>query len=105
MTSSHKIENPRTSLSETSTFNDLDILCAALSTEKYLCNSYMTAMHDASHEKYYTLIFDMLKDTSKQQRKLFDLQFQHGWHSFTQASTTEITELVQHFNHNRQQLQ
>ena len=104
MISSQKIENPKTKLSEKSTINDEDLLSTLLQTEKNLCNSYATAMHNASNEKLYLLLFGMLNDTSQQHRKLFDLQFQHGWCSLTPAATTDIKAIEQEYNEYRQQL-
>ena len=105
MTFSNKIENPQTSTPEKANFNDNEILRAALSTEKGLCNTYTTAMLGASNEKLYKLIFDMLKETSQQHRKLVDLQFQHGWLSLTPAPTAEVKALEQEFTDAKQQLQ
>lgn len=104
MTSSKKIENPKTPLSKKSTINDYDILSAALATEKNLCISYTTAMNEASHSKLNALLSDMFKDTSQQHRKLIDLQFQHGWRSLTPAAPEEIAALKEEFNEYKQQL-
>ena len=104
MNSTHKVENPKTPLSKKSTINDDDILSTALLTEKQLCNTYVTAMHEASHESFYSLLFDMLKDTTLQHRKLFDLQFQHGWCSLTPAEPAAVAALKQEFTENKQQL-
>ena len=100
-----KIENPQTPPPEKSKFNDNEILRAALATERNLFNSYTTAMLGASHEKLYKLIFDMLKETSQQHRKLVDLQFQHGWLSLTPAPTAEVKTLEKEFSDAKQQLQ
>ncbi len=104
MTSTQKIENPKTPLSQKSTINDFDILSAALATEKNLCISYALAMNEASHNKFNSLLFDLFKETSQQHRKLFDLQFQHGWRSFTPAAPEEIAALKKEFTEYRQQL-
>lgn len=104
MTSTKKIENPKTPLSKKSTVNDSDILSAALATEKNLCISYVMAMNEASHSKFNSLLSEMFKDTSQQHRKLFDLQFQHGWRSLTPAPPEEIATLKQEFTEYRQQL-
>ena len=105
MTASKNIQNPETILSNKSQFNDRDIISEALSTEKFLCQSYAIAIHDVSHNKLYNQIFSMLDDTSKQQRNFFDLMFQHGWHSITPADASEISALEQQFTENKQQLQ
>lgn len=104
MTFSNKIENPQTPPPEKSAFNDNEILRAALATERNLCTNYTTAMLGASNEKLNKLLFDMLKDTSQQHRKLVDLQFQHGWLSLTPAPTEEVKALEQEFTAAGQQL-
>lgn len=104
MISSEKIENPRTEPSHKGEVTEEDALDAMLSNERSLCDSYTTAMQSTSHENFHTLLFDMLKDTSQQYRKLFDLQFQHGWISFTPVALKEIKTVEQKFDELKQQL-
>ncbi len=104
MTSSKRIENPKTELSKKSAITDYDIMNMARTTEKSLCNAYVAAMEDVGHDSLFTLYSDLLKDTSQQQRKLFDLQFQHGWYSFTQADEQAVKTLEQEFTEYKQQL-
>ncbi|WP_318616339.1 spore coat protein [Sporosarcina sp. YIM B06819] len=104
MTFSNKIENPQTPPPEKQTFNDNEILRAAIATERNFCNSYTTAMLGASHEKLYKLIFEMLKDAAQQHRKLVDLQFQHGWLSLTPAPSEEVKALEKEFRDAEKQL-
>ncbi len=104
MTTSKKIENPKTVTSQKSAVSDADLLSTAIATERNLDSSYTYAMHEASHRKFYSLLFDMLKETSQQHRKLVELQFQHGWSSLTPASSEEVEALKQEFTDYRQQL-
>lgn len=104
MTTFEKISNPKSPLSKKSAVNDADLLNTAIATEKNMCNSYIIAMNEASNGKFYSLLFDMMKETSQQHRKMFDLQFQHGWCSLTPAPTAEITALNQEYTEYRQQL-
>jgi spore coat protein CotF len=99
------IKNPETPYPETPQLNDRDILGDALSTEKYLCQSYVASMHEASHDALYQVIFAQLRDTSKQQRNFFDLQFVHGWYVLTPSTAQEIQQAVQQFEGYKQQLQ
>ncbi|EPD50577.1 hypothetical protein HMPREF1210_02546 [Paenisporosarcina sp. HGH0030] len=99
------VKNPQTPYVETPQLNDRDILNDALSTEKYLCNSYATAMHEASHDALYQTIFTQLRATSKQQRSLYDLMFKHGWYKLTPADPKEIQQATQQFQGYKQQLQ
>lgn len=103
--SEQTIKNPQTPFPETPELNDRDILSDALSTEKYLCNSYQTAMQEASHDALYQLIFAQLRDTSKQQRSFYDLNFKHGWYVLTPTTSQEIQQTVQQFQGYNQQLQ
>ncbi len=61
-------------------------------------------MLEASNEKVSTLLFDLLKDSSQQYRKLFVLQFLHGWYSLTPADSQEINALHQQYSDYKQQL-
>jgi spore coat protein CotF len=99
------VKNPETPHAETPQLNDRDILNDALSTEKYLCGSYATAMHEASHDALYQIIFTQLRDTSKQQRSFYDLLFTHGWYTLTPADPQEIKQVTQQFQEYKQQLQ
>ncbi|MEK4404451.1 spore coat protein [Sporosarcina sp. FSL K6-6792] len=104
MTSTKKIQNPKTQLSKKSAVNDSDLLSSALATEKNMCNSYAIAMPEASNSKFYSSLFDMMKETSQQHRKLYDLQFQHGWCSLTPAQSSEVAALYQEYIEYKQQL-
>ncbi|MHA6261479.1 spore coat protein [Sporosarcina sp. CAU 1771] len=104
MTLPQKIENPRTELSKKKSANDEDILGAMASTEKSLSETYVNTMQNASYEKLYSLLFTMFKESSQQYRKLFELQFQHGWRSFTSVSATEIKATQNQFEKLGQQL-
>lgn len=99
------VKNPETPHAETPQLNDRDILNDALSTEKYLCGSYLTAMNEASHDALYQVIFTQFKDTSKQQRSFYDLLFTHGWYTLSPADTQEIKQASQQFEGYKQQLQ
>ena len=95
--SGNNIKNPETPFPKTQQLNDRDILNDALSTEKYLCQSYVTAMQEASHDSLYQTIFDQFRETSKQQRSLYDLAFKHGWYALTPHDSQEIQQTVQQF--------
>lgn len=99
------MQNPETPYAETSQLNDRDMLNDALSTEKYLCHSYGTAMHEASHDALYQLIFSQMRATSTQQRNFYELLFTHGWYTLAPADANEIQQVVQQFEGYKQQLQ
>lgn len=105
MSQNKKIENPKTEVSKKSSFNDSDIIQMALTNEKMLCNMYLQAMENVSHEQLFLLYAEMLKEGYQQQRKLFDLQFQHGWCSFIQADDQELKALIDEFSNQKKNLQ
>lgn len=102
---SSTIKNPETQQPQNEDMNDRDMLTDALSTEKYLCGSYTIAMNEASNDSVYEMISDFFDDTSRQQRKFYDLLFQHGWYSITPAQESEIKKAQQNFSDLKQQLQ
>jgi len=104
VTTSKKIENPKRKHSQKSGVNDHDLLSAALATEKSLDIIYVTAMHEVGQNMFYSLCFDLLKETSLLHRKLLDLQFQHGWSSLVPAAPEEVEALKTEFTDYRQQL-
>lgn len=104
MTSSKKIQNPKTQPSKKNAFNDSDLLSAAIATEKNICNYYAIALPEMSNAKIYSLLFDIMKATSQQHRKLYDLQFQHGWCSLIPAEPNEVTALYQEYSEYKAQL-
>lgn len=103
--SEQTIQNPETPFPETGQLNDRDILNDALSTEKHLCNSYLTAMTEASHDAFYQLIFSQMRDTSKQQRSFFDLLFSHGWYVLTPTPSKDLQQAVKQFQGYKKQIQ
>ncbi|MFC4411401.1 spore coat protein [Chungangia koreensis] len=102
---SSTIKNPTAQVPDTPEMNDRDLITDALSTEKHLANSYVTALHEASHDAFYQSILGIFEDTSKQQRNFYDLMFQHGWYSITPAQSAEIKQAEQQFTTSKQQLQ
>ncbi|MFC5589773.1 spore coat protein [Sporosarcina soli] len=104
MAANKKIENPKTELSKKSSITDYDMIHMARATEKMLCSSYLQAMESVSHEQLFSLYTDMLKESYQQQRKLFDLQFQHGWCSFTQVDEQELKSMKEQFANEKKSL-
>ena len=45
-----KIQNPQTQVPQTPQMNDRDLVNDVLSMEKYMTDSYCTALNEASHE-------------------------------------------------------
>src|SRR4051794_27166336 len=103
---SSSIQNPMTQVPESPEMNDRDILSDALSSSKALSLGYVTAMNESSHDALYQMISGFLDDTSKQQRKFYDLMFQHGWYTLTAAQGSEISQVEQQYNtYKQKQLQ
>ncbi|MER2090280.1 MAG: hypothetical protein ABS920_11105 [Sporosarcina sp.] len=104
MTSSKKIENPKRPHSQKAGVNDHDLLSAAIATEKNLDIAYVTAMHEVGQKMFYSLYFDLLKETSLLHQKLLELQFRHGWSSLIPTATEEVEALQQEYAEYRQEL-
>lgn len=102
---SSTIKNPTAQVPDGPEMNDRDLITDALSTEKHLCTSYVISMNEASHDTLYQAVFSIFDDTSKQQRKFYDLMFQHGWYSITPAQSSEIKQAEQQHTNSKQQLQ
>ncbi|KXH87051.1 spore coat protein [Sporosarcina sp. HYO08] len=99
-----KIENPKTPLPEKAMQNDYDLMKNLLSIEKSLQETYLSAIQQVSHEKLYSTTFALLKATSEQYRKIFDLMFTHGWVSLTPAPSEEVKAVKEEYEQMKQQL-
>ncbi|WP_050616300.1 spore coat protein [Bacillus testis] len=92
-----KIQNPKTQQPETPAMNDRDYLNDMLATEKYITNSYSTAMHEASHKGLYEDIFTSFTESSHAQRNVYDLMFKKGWYGLEKAEAQSLAQSHQQF--------
>lgn len=91
----NKIQNPAVQLQKNPQMNDRDIVNDMLATEKYLTSSYVTALHEASHQHLYDDLLTIFNDTQQSQRELFLLMFQKGWYSLEAESEQKIQQSYQ----------
>lgn len=104
MPGSNKIQNPKTEVPQTPEMNDRDFLNDMLTTEKYMTDSYSTAMNEASHQDLYNDISLIFNETQNVQRDLFNLMFEKGWYSFEAANQQAVDQSFQQFTGYNSQL-
>ena len=80
MNQQNTIQNPEAQVPKTPQMNDRDFTNDMLSTEKYLTDSYSTALNEASNEPLYQDLLSIFTETQNMQRELYDLMFQKGWY-------------------------
>lgn len=87
---------PKTSASS-SAMSDRDFLTDCLTSEKYMTQSYATALHEMSHHALYKDIHSLFTKTEEYQRKLYNLMFEKGWYSYKAANPQNIQEVSTQF--------
>ncbi|TLS38775.1 spore coat protein [Pseudalkalibacillus caeni] len=92
-----KIKNPKTSVPKTPLMNDRDFSNDMLATEKYMTDSYCTALNEASHEALYDDLITIFNETQQCQRDFFNLMFQKGWYKLEPATEQQIQQSHQQF--------
>lgn len=93
-----KIQNPETIVPKTPQMNDRDFLNDMLTTEKYMTDSYSTALNEASNEQIYQDILTLFQETQNQQRNIYNLMFKNGWYSTETADQQKIQQAYQQFS-------
>lgn len=97
MANQNKIQNPATQVPKTPEMNDRDFINDMLATEKYMTNSYSTALNEASHNSLYQDILQIFTETQNCQRELFTLMFKKGWYGFEAADVQKLNQSYQQF--------
>ena len=72
--------------------SDRDFINDILATEKYLTNSYNTAVNEASIEELYQLQMKHLNDSHQAARDLYNLMQQKGWYNVEPAENQKINQ-------------
>jgi spore coat protein CotF len=93
-----KIKNPETSITKGPQMNDRDFVNDLLATEKYMTNSYSSALHEASHQSLHQDILAIFNETEQAQRDLYNFMFQNGWYSLEAADTQKLQQSYQQFS-------
>ncbi|WP_096271537.1 spore coat protein [Paucisalibacillus globulus] len=90
-----KIQNPSTQVPKSPQMNERDFVNDILSTEKYMTNSYSTALNEASHQHLYDDLLTIFTETQNMQHDLFNLMFQKGWYKLEAEDTQKIQQSFQ----------
>jgi spore coat protein CotF len=82
---------------QTPEMSDRDFINDILATEKYLTNSYNTAVNEASIEELYQLQIKHLTDTHQAGRELYKIMQQKGWYQIEPAESQKISQKATQF--------
>jgi spore coat protein CotF len=93
----NKIGNPETQVPKTPQMNDRDFVNELLATEKYLTNSYSTALNEMSHDSLYQDIQGIFNETQNCQRELYNVMYQNGWYKLEAADSQKLQQSYQQF--------
>lgn len=77
--------------------NDRDFANDMLATEKYMTDSYSTALNEASHQDLYQDLSSIFNETQQCQRTLYTLMFQKGWYKLEAEQAQKIQQSHQQF--------
>ena len=91
------IQNQEAQVPKTPQMNDRDFTNDMLSTEKYMTDSYSTALNEASNEPLYKDLLSIFTETQNMQRELYDLMFQKGWYKLEAAEQQKLQQSYQQF--------
>ncbi|MEA3320382.1 MAG: spore coat protein [Bacillota bacterium] len=92
-----KIQNPETQVAKTPQMNERDFINDMLATEKYMTDSYCTALNEASNQQIYTDLLAIFNETQNCQRELYNVMFQKGWYGLEPADQTKLQQEYQQF--------
>ncbi|MEK3807269.1 spore coat protein [Bacillus sp. FSL H8-0547] len=93
----NKIGNPETQVPKTPQMNDRDFINELLATEKYMTDSYSTAMNEMSNDALYQDIQGIFNETQNCQRELYNMMYKYGWYKLEAADTTKVQQSHQQF--------
>lgn len=79
--------------------NDRDRMQDLLSQEKYLSNSYDTAMNEASHDALFQVLKQNHAKTKDLARQLYTTMFKKGWYRLAVADAQSVADA---FNKSKQ---
>ncbi|MFC5529869.1 spore coat protein [Cohnella yongneupensis] len=78
--------------------NDRDLINDALSTSKYLTDSFNIAVKEASHNELHDDFNRILNETHKSARELYNLMFQKGWYKIEAEEQQKLQQAYQQFS-------
>lgn len=78
--------------------NDRDRLNDVLALEKYLTDSFNTAVREASHPQLHQDLLTILNETHQCQYEMFELMFRKGHYKLEAEQQTKLDQAYQQFN-------
>lgn len=96
----NKISNSKIEVPQNKDMNDKDYITLILSIEKEMTKNLATALTEASCNELYDSYFDMFKNISTMQRKIYNLMFKKGWYILELADENKINEKINTFTGN-----
>ncbi|KGX85755.1 spore coat protein [Pontibacillus litoralis] len=93
-----KVQNPETNVPKNAQMNERDFINDMLATEKYMTDSFCTALNEASCDHLYQDISTIFNETQDCQRNLYNLMFKNGWYSLEAAEQQKIQQSHQQFS-------
>ena len=96
-TNQNKIQNPETQVPKTPQMNERDFLNDMLATEKYMTDSYCTALNEASHQMLYKDLQMIFNETQDCQRDFYNLMFKKGWYKIEAAEQQKLQQSYQQY--------
>jgi spore coat protein CotF len=82
---------------QTPQMTDRDFINDILATEKYLSNSYNTAVHEASIPQLYQIQLKHLNNTHQAAWDLYQIMHQKGWYQVEPAENQKISQKATQF--------
>ncbi|WNB93022.1 spore coat protein [Bacillus sp. NEB1478] len=98
MNQTNKMQNPESTVPKTPQMNDRDYINDLLSYEKYMTDSYSTALNEASHEALYRDLLSVFNETQNMQRELYEMMFKKGWYALEAEDPQKIQQTYQQFS-------
>lgn len=87
---SEKIQNPKVEVISGCSMNDKDYLNDLLESEKNISNNFSIAVDEMSNNKLFDDLFDILEDSKKLARDLYNLAFKLGWYCLEKENPMKI---------------
>ena len=93
-----QISNPQSqAIPKGPELNDRDRVNDILATEKYLTDSFNTAVREASHDDLFQDILQILQESHQAARDLYNFMFQQGWYTLEAEQLSKVQQVQQQF--------
>ncbi len=106
MQQQNKIQNPQSGMLpgvKGPQMNDRDMTNDTLASLKYLTDNYNVFAREASHHILHQDVVNIMLETHRQARDVFNLMFRKGWYSLEPEQPQKLMQTQQQFiNHQTQ---